>query len=92
MDNGNKWGLVFTQMDQEKQEFIRLIGLNFASEERAKSMFYKIKADYPSVKEDCIVDLVDEINDIIEDYPLSREQVEEIVAMLGHEIEETAIK
>jgi hypothetical protein len=85
-ENKNTWGLVFNCINEEKDEIVELLGLNLGSESEAKVYFDKIKTEFPSESKDCIVDLVDEDDDIIDDYALSKKQAIEIAARFGHEI------
>jgi hypothetical protein len=85
-ENKNTWGLVFNCINEEKDEIVQLLGLNLGSENEARLYFDKIKTEFPSNDDQCIVDLVDEDDSIVDDYPLSKEQVLEIAARFGHEI------
>jgi hypothetical protein len=85
-ENKNTWGLVFNSINEEKDEVVEIFGLNLGSESDARFYFDKIKTEFHSKDDHCIVDLVDEEDSIVDDYPLSKEQVLEIAARFGHEI------
>jgi hypothetical protein len=84
--NKNTWGLIFNCINEEKDEIVELLGLNLGSESEARLYFDKIKTEFPSEDDLCIIDLVDEEDSIVDDYPISKEQVLEIAARFGHEI------
>ncbi|MBK4208858.1 hypothetical protein ACQJNT_07325 [Bacillus licheniformis] len=86
--NENTWGLAFVKIDLENDQFNELLALNLETEQIAREVFGRIKNEFKENKgePDCIIDLIDEHNDIIEDYPLTKKQIVTIASLLGHEI------
>lgn len=73
----NTWGLKFVKIDEANNIFIDLFGVNCGTKQNAKEQFEKIKRIFPMSNDDiheCVVDLVDENDDIYDDYGLSYEQ------------------
>lgn len=82
----NTWGLQFVQIDEANNDFKYLFGVNCGTEQEARKQFDKIKRIFPTFNTneyDCIVDLIDENDDIYEDHALSFEQVKEIAFLMG---------
>ncbi|MCY8737533.1 hypothetical protein P8881_19555 [Bacillus haynesii] len=86
--NENTWGLAFVKIDLENDQFNELLALNLGTEQKAREVFGRIKNEFKENKgePDCIIDLIDEYGDIIEDYPLTKNQIVTIASLLGHEI------
>ncbi|MCY7500124.1 hypothetical protein [Bacillus pumilus] len=91
MSNGNTWGLAFVQIDTKKDQFNELLSLNLGSEHKAREVFDRIKRDFKenNGEPDGVIDLIDENEEIIEDYVLTTNQLITVAAMLGHVIEKT---
>ncbi|MED3677081.1 MULTISPECIES: hypothetical protein [Bacillus amyloliquefaciens group] len=87
----NTWGLSFCSID-EKEQNIKLLGLNFGTEQKAKEIFDRIKNEFEqnTGKPDSIIDLIDEEEDIIDEYPLTKNQLVTVASLLGHTIKENA--
>lgn len=86
--NKNTWGLAFYKLNHEKNEINQLLGLNLGTEQKAKEVFDRIKNEFKKNegKPDSIIDLIDENYNIIEDYPLTKNQLVTVASLLGHEI------
>lgn len=84
----NTWGFNFVQVDTEKDEFNSLLALNVGDEEKTRNVFEEIKSLFEenTVEPDCVIDLLDENDDIIDDYALTLSQVKSITGLLGHQI------
>lgn len=88
MGNENTWGLAFIQIDTEKDQFNELLSLNLGSEHEAREVFDRVKREFKenNGEPDGVIDLIDENEEIIDDYALTTNQLIIIAAMLGHEI------
>ncbi|PRR87321.1 hypothetical protein [Bacillus atrophaeus] len=86
--NKNTWGLAFVKVDLEKDEFKQLIALNLGTEQKAREVFNRIKDEFKENKgkPDCIIDLIDEDDSIVDDYRLTENQIVTVASLLGHEI------
>lgn len=84
----NTWGLQFTQVDVESNEIKTLLALNTGGEKGTKILFEDIKKKFPKNegKPDCTIDLLDETDDIVDDHPITREQLTQVALGLGHKI------
>lgn len=85
----NTWGLNFVKVDTEKDEFKSLLALNLGSEEKTKEIFNKIKSEFKENENDqpdCVIDMLDENDDIIDDYALTFSQTQLVASLLGHQI------
>jgi hypothetical protein len=88
MEN-NTWGLQFVKIDIEGDKFDTLLALNIGSETDARASFDRITNEFTENKKepDCVVDLLDEEDSIIEDYALTSSQVSSIASLLGHKLD-----
>lgn len=88
MSNENTWGLAFVQIDTKKDQCNELLSLNLESEHKAREVFDRIKSEFKenNGEPDGIIDLIDENEEIIDDYALTTNQLITVAAMLGHEI------
>jgi len=91
----NKWGLQFTEIDHENQKFKLLLYLT-ADEKQAKKTFENIKAKFKrnEGEADCLIDLID-VDDgdcIVDDYPLTKMQLEMVATLLGFELSKECIR
>ncbi|QFY85074.1 hypothetical protein [Bacillus subtilis] len=86
--NKNTWGLAFVKVDLEKNKFKQLIALNLGTEEKAREVFDRIKNEFKENKgePDCVIDLIDEEDSIVDDYRLTENQIVTVASLLGHEI------
>ncbi|QAT68031.1 hypothetical protein EQZ20_24470 (plasmid) [Bacillus glycinifermentans] len=86
--NENTWGLAFVKIDIENDQFNELLALNLGTEQKAREVFDRIKNEFKENKgePDCIIDLIDEYGEIIEDYPLTKNQLITVASLLGHKI------
>lgn len=84
----NTWGLIFTKVNIEEDKFDTLLSLNTGSEEETRNLFERIKREFKSNtgEPQALIDLVDENDDIIDDYPVTYGQVQTIAALMGHKI------
>lgn len=85
----NTWGLNFVKVDTEKDEFKSLLVLNLGSEEKTKEIFNKIKSEFKenvNDQPDCVIDMLDENDEIIDDYALTFSQTQLVASLLGHQI------
>ncbi|GAA4879988.1 hypothetical protein GCM10023310_70220 [Paenibacillus vulneris] len=82
----NSWGLQFVKVNVKENEFETLLGLNLESEEKAKEIFNRIKTEFVENKNEpeCVVDLLDEDDSIIDDYALTMNQVVTVASLLGY--------
>lgn len=85
----NTWGLQFVKIDIEGNKFNTLLALNIGNEIEARVSFDRIRNEFTENKgePDCIVDLLDENDDIIEDFSLTGSQVISIASLLGYKLE-----
>ncbi|WP_144523152.1 hypothetical protein [Bacillus pumilus] len=88
MGNENTWGLAFIQIDTEKDQFNELLSLNLGSEHKAREVFNRVKNEFKENdgEPEGVIDLLDENEEIIDDYALTTNQLITVAAMLGHEI------
>lgn len=84
----NTWGLRFTQVDVRNNEIKTLLALNTGGEEGTRILFEDIKKQFPKNQgePDSVIDLLDEMDDIIDDHPVTREQLTQVALGLGHKI------
>ena len=85
----NTWGLSFCSID-EKEENNKLLELNLGTEQKAREVFDRIKNEFEqnTGKTDSIIDLIDEDDNIIDDYPLTKHQLVTVASLLGHSLKE----
>lgn len=90
MDN-NTWGLQFVKINTKDNKFETLLALNTGSEAETRAIFDRIKNEFTENKgePDCIVDLLDADDSIVDDYALTKNQVISIASLLGHKIKES---
>lgn len=83
----NKWTLSFVEFDNENQEFKTLLTIE-ASETHVKETFNRIKNEFKenTGEPDCIIDLVDEYDSIIDNYSLTKQQLVSVASLLGFEL------
>ncbi|QRV11400.1 hypothetical protein JR311_19660 (plasmid) [Bacillus velezensis] len=88
LQNKNTWGLSFVKVDLENDRLNQLLGLNLETEQKAKEVFDRIKNEFKENKgePDCVIDLIDEDDSIVDDYPLTENQIVTVALLLGHEI------
>lgn len=95
MTKSNKWGLQFTEIDHEEQEFKTLLYLS-ASEEQTKKTFENIKSKFKRYEgeAECVIDLIDDDDNesIVDDYPLTKMQLESVATLLGFELSKECIR
>lgn len=86
--NKNTWGLAFVKVDLERDKFKQLIALNLGTEKKAREVFDRIKNEFKENKgePDCVIDLIDEEDSIVDDYRLTENQLVTVASLLGHEI------
>lgn len=91
----NKWGIVFHEVDTEKQEFRTLLYIT-GEEIRIRWTFANIKNDFQrnTGKPDCVISLIDvEDNEsTVDDHPLTKEQMKSIADSLGFQLGEECIR
>lgn len=95
MTKTNKWGLQFTEIDHENQEFKTLLYIT-AEEKQVKATFENIKKQFKKNEgeKECVIDLID-IDDnesIVDDHPLTKMQLESVATLLGFELSEKCIR
>lgn len=94
MIESNKWGLQFTEIDHENQEIKTLLYIT-AEEEQVKATFENIKKQFKENEGDkeCAIDLidVDDNESIVDDYPLTKMQLESAATLLGFELSKKCI-
>ncbi|MGG0667752.1 hypothetical protein ABE073_04400 [Lederbergia citrisecunda] len=95
MSESNKWGLVFHEVDVENQEFKTLLYLT-GDHIRIKYTFNNIKERFKrnTGNPECVLSLVDvEDNEsAIDDYPLTKMQLESVATLLGFELSKECIR
>lgn len=86
----NTWGIQFVKINTEKNEFETLLALNTGSETKARETFNRIKTEFTENKgePDCVVDLLDSDDSIIDDFSITITQAKNIASLLGHSIED----
>ncbi|URJ76327.1 hypothetical protein MF621_004033 (plasmid) [Bacillus velezensis] len=84
----NTWGLSFVKVDLENDRLNQLLGLNLETEQKAKEVFDRIKNEFKENKgePDCVIDLIDEDDSIVDDYRLTENQLITVALSLGHKI------
>lgn len=83
----NTWGLQFTEVNHETQEFITHKALNIGDEKKTNELFEKLKSTYKSPEEsNFIIDILDEEDSIVDDHSISKEDFIKFADDLGHEI------
>lgn len=87
-DRTNTWGLEFMKIDLQENKIESILGLNMGTEEYTRSVFNKIKNEFAENKGDpeVVIDLLDESDDIIEDFSVTTAQALSISSLLGHTI------
>lgn len=86
MNRENTWGLQFVKVNVEENNFETLLGLNMQTEEKTREIFNRIKSEFTESKNepDCVVDLLDEDDSIVDDYALTMDQVITVASLLGY--------
>jgi hypothetical protein len=84
----NTWGLEIIKVNVEEDKFESLLALNIGEEAETRRLFTQIKNEFEenNGEPDCIIDLLDEQDAIVEDISVTRQQAIEIAKRLGHEI------
>ncbi|OMD04715.1 hypothetical protein MKX34_11660 [Paenibacillus sp. FSL R5-0636] len=84
----NTWGLQFVRIDVQANEIETLLILKGVSEEYARETFNRIKLEFSENKgePDCVVDLLDEDDSIVDDFGITLSQAKSIASLLGHSI------
>jgi hypothetical protein len=84
----NTWGLQFIKVNIEENKFDRMLSLNIGNEEETKELFYIYKSIFAENKgdPDCVIDLLDENDDIIDDFSVTKNQATEIALSLRHRL------
>jgi len=87
-ENKNTWGLQFVKINIEDNEFETLLAINCGSEEKARKVFSRIKIEFSENKgePDCVVDLLDEDDSIVDDFAITTDQAKTIASLLGYVI------
>lgn len=95
MSETNKWALQFTEIDHENQYFKTLLYLT-AGEEQVKTTFENLKKQFKKNEgaKECVIDLinVDDNESIIDDYPLTKMQLESVATLLGFKLSKEDIR
>ncbi|WP_438498589.1 hypothetical protein [Paenibacillus sp. IHBB 3054] len=86
--NVDTWGLQFVKINVLKNEFETLLILKGVSEKYAKETFNRIKTEFAgnNGEPDCVVDLLDEDDSIVDDFGITLSQAKSIASLLGHSI------
>lgn len=77
-----KWGLLFTEC--QGNEVNTIIDLEFKTKKSALDTFGKIRNNFSVANGNCLVDLVDNHGDFIDDVSLNKIDIEKILNLLGH--------
>lgn len=95
MGSVNKWGLVFHEVDMEKQEYKTLLYLT-GVENQIKTTFENMKNQFKRLKgePDCVVSLIDvgDNESTVDDYTLTKMQMTSVATLLGFELSEECIR
>ncbi|MDH6370572.1 uncharacterized protein with FMN-binding domain [Paenibacillus sp. PastF-3] len=88
--NENTWGLQFVRVNVQDNQFETLLILKGVSEEYAKETFERIKSEFVKNQgePDCVVDLLNEEDSIVDDFAITLVQAKTIASLLGHSITE----
>ncbi|MBA9086523.1 hypothetical protein FHR92_003001 [Fontibacillus solani] len=86
--NENTWGLQFVRINIQANEFETLLVLKGVSEEYARETFNRIKSEFSENKgePDCVVDLLNEDDSIVDDFAITNDQAQTIASLLGHSL------
>ncbi|MNC13534.1 hypothetical protein D3C76_114530 [compost metagenome] len=79
----NTWGLQFVKIDTQENEFKTLLALNSGSEEKAWEVFNRIKAEFAEntgEPPDCVIDLLDKDDSIVDDFAITLAQAKTIAS------------
>lgn len=89
----NTWGLQFVKINTNDNEFETLLALNSGTEEKARQVFDRIKAEFAENKgePDCVIDLLDDDDSIVDDFAITTDQAKTIASLLGHSIQGRAV-
>lgn len=81
----NTWGLRFTKVNLIEDKFESLLALNIGDEQTTRKVFEDIKEDFKenTGEPDCVIDLLDEDDSIVDDFPITEKQATKIAALLG---------
>lgn len=87
--NADTWGLQFLKINVLQNEFETLLILKGVSEKYAKETFNRIKTEFKenNGEPDCVVDLLDEDDSIVDDFSITINQAKIIASLLGHSID-----
>lgn len=88
--NEQTWGLQFVKVNTEENKFEDLLVLKGVSESYAREIFDRIRTEFTENKgePDCVVDLLDEGDSIVDDFGITLSQAKSIASLLGHSITE----
>jgi hypothetical protein len=84
----NTWGIGFTRINTEADTFETLLELNTGNETKTRKLYEQIKAEFVrnDGEPDCLIDLLDEDDSIVDDYPITLDQAKAIADKLGHKL------
>lgn len=84
----NTWGLGFTRINTEADTFETLLELNTGNEAKTRKLFEQIKAEFVQNdrEPDCLIDLLDEDDSIVDDYPVTLDQAKAIADKFGQKL------
>jgi len=76
------------KINTDDNKFVTLLALNSGSEAKAREVFSRIKAEFAENKgePDCVVDLLDDDDSIVDDFAITTNQAQTIASLLGHSI------
>ncbi|MFF2532248.1 hypothetical protein ACFVS2_25395 [Brevibacillus sp. NPDC058079] len=85
----NTWGLQIVKVNVEEGGFDTLIALNIGNEAKTRDMFNQIKNEFTknNGEPDCVLDLLDDEDSIVDDWAITKKQAVEIASRLGHNID-----
>lgn len=84
----NTWGIEFVKVNIKDDKFESLFALNIGDEAKTRALFNQIKSEFTKKEgePDCVIDLLDEDDSIIDDLSVTKNQVIEIASLLGHKV------
>lgn len=85
----NTWGLGFTRINYEADTFETLLALNIGNEAKTRKLFEQIKDEFvrnDGEPIDCLIDLLDQDDSIVDDHPVTLDQAKAIADKLGHKL------
>jgi hypothetical protein len=82
------WGLRFVKVNTEENVFEDLLILKGVSESYAREVFERIRTEFAENKgePDCVIDLLDEDNSIVDNFTITLTQAQTIASLLGYSI------